>query len=167
MARKSKLIDDNTLKNAKKMLEYLGDNAKGVIKLKAIIASKEHGISLVAKVFNVSRNSITTWINKFKNNANGVFSIESGRGRKNLLAKEQLETIKIWVVANPNLTLRALAQKIESNFAVKYTIPGVQKIIKKLSLGYIMPRPKHYKQEESTRDEFKKPRVEIQSHSPE
>ncbi|MFN5332711.1 MAG: transposase [Bacteroidota bacterium] len=156
MTGKSRLVDDETLSKAQSMLDRLGNEARGVIKLKAIISSKEHGISLVAKVFNVSRNSINTWIHKFKRDANSILSVDSGRGRKDRLTKEQLEIVKSWVLSNPNLTLQQLSQKIESDFNVKYTIPGVQKIMKKLSFSYITPRPKHYKQDKAKQDEFKK-----------
>lgn len=156
MTGKSKLVDDETLGKAQTMLYGLGNEARGVIKLKAIIASREHGVTLVAKIFNVSRNSINTWIKKFKRDANSILSVDSGRGRKDKLTKEQLELVKSWILSNPNLTLQRLSQKIESNFNVKYTIPGVQKIMKKLSFSYITPRPKHYKQDKGKQEEFKK-----------
>lgn len=156
VAGKSKLIDDDTLRNAQNMLDSLGKNSKGAVKLKVIIAAKEHGISLVAKVFNVSRNSITTWINKFKKNADSVLNIESGRGRRDKLTVEQLNIVKGWVITNPSLTLKELSQKIENNFSIKYTIPAVQKIMKKMSFSYITPRPRHHKQDETKHDEFKK-----------
>lgn len=167
MANKSKLIDETTFNNAQSMLESLGNNAKGALKLKAIVAAKTHGITIVADIFNVSRNTVTTWINKFKNDVNSVFEISAGRGRKDKLTLEQLYIVKELVNNNPNITLYQVAQEIEKKFAIKYTIPAVHKILKKLKFSYITPRPKHNKQDTSKHDEFKKNLAEEIQKNPE
>ena len=156
MSGKSKLVTDDIYNKAKLMLEGLGCSAKGVIKLRAIIAAKEHGVSLTANVFNVSRVSIATWISKFKDNPSKLLNIASGRGRKSKLTEDQLLTVKGWVDANHNLTLQQLSLTVQSEFNVSLSIPAMHKIMKKLSLSYITPRPKHYKQDSSKHDEFKK-----------
>ena len=156
MSGKSKLVTDDIYNEAKLMLEGLGCSAKGIIKLRAIIAAKEHGVSLTANVFNVSRVSIATWISKFKANPNKLLNIAAGRGRKSKLTEDQLLTVKGWIDANHNLTLQHLVLKVQTKFNVSLSIPGMYKIMKKLSLSYITPRPKHYKQDSSKHDEFKK-----------
>jgi len=156
MSGKSKLVTDDIYQNARLALTGLGNSANGVIKLRAIIAAKEHGLTLTAKVFNVSRISIASWVAKFKENPNSILDVAAGRGRKSRLTSDQLRIIKSWVDANHNLTLKQLSSDILKNFNVSLSISAVHKIMNKLSLSYITPRPKHYKQDTSGHEEFKK-----------
>lgn len=157
MSGKSKLVTDDVYNQAKAMLAGLGYGTKGIIKLRAIIAAKEHGVSLTAKVFNVSRVSIATWIGKFKDNPSSILDIASGRGRKSRLTEDQLLVVKSWIESNHNLTLQQLSLKVQSEFNVSLSVAAMHKIMKKkLSLSYITPRPKHYKQDSGKHEEFKK-----------
>ena len=156
MPRKSCLSDDEVLKNAQSLLNGMGNNAKGVIKLKAIIAAKEHGITEVSKIFNVSRNAITSWIKKVKENPISILEVGEGRGRKNTLSNERLELIKDWIQKNPSMTIKELISEIHTHFDVNLKKSAVHQIIKKLSFSYVTGRPKHYKQDTSKHDDFKK-----------
>ncbi len=82
MARKSELIDAAVLEKAQSLIGEMGNKAKGIIKLKAIIAAKEHGIKQVAIIFNVSRNTVASWVKKLKISPESLFEIGAGRGEK-------------------------------------------------------------------------------------
>ncbi len=156
MTRKSELIDDNVFIKAQTMLSGLGNNAKGVIKLKAIVAAKEHGITQVAKIFNVSRNSITSWIKKMRDSPESILQIGLGRGRKSTLNDKQLEEVKSWINKNPNITIKHLIVDIYKHFNIELKKTAVHQIIKKLSFSYVTARPKHFKQDDTKHDDFKK-----------
>jgi transposase len=156
MTRRSELIDDKVFRDAQEMLTGMGNNAKGIIKLKAIVAAKEHGITQVAKIFNVSRNSITAWIKKLKDSPESILHIGLGRGRKNTLNNTQLEVVKSWLSENPNITIKYLIANIYKHFGIELKKTAVHQIIKKLSFSYVTARPKHFKQDNSKHDEFKK-----------
>lgn len=156
MARKSSLITDKILTQAQSLLEGMGNNAKGIIKLKAIVASKEHGITAVAKIFNVSKNTITQWIKRLRDNPDSIFKVSSGRGRKSRLSESQLNEIKSWISKNPSITIKQLIININEEFGIELRKSAVHTIIKNLSFSYITPRAKHYKQDELKHDEFKK-----------
>jgi len=156
MARISVLVDDAVSQMAQSKLETLGYNAKGIIKLKAIVAANEHGISAVAVIFNVTRNTITSWIKKFKEDPDSILQIGAGRGKKPRLTTTQLNKIKHWIQEDSNVTIKELGQKIRSEFGVELEKSAVHNIMKKLSFSYITPRPKHYKQDTSQHEEFKK-----------
>lgn len=47
-----------------------------------IIAANEHGISAVTNIFGVTRNTITSWIKKFKENPDRILKIGAVRGKK-------------------------------------------------------------------------------------
>lgn len=156
MARKSSLITDEILTKVQSLLDGMGNNAKGIIKLKAIVAAKEHGITTVAKIFNVSKNTITQWIKKLRDNPESIFKVLSGRGRKNKLSESQLNEVKSWISKNPSITIKQLINDINEVFGIELRKSAVHTIIKKLSFSYITPRPKHYKQDKSKHDAFKK-----------
>lgn len=156
MARKSELIDDTTFEKAQSLIGEMGNNAKGIIKLKAIVAAKEHGIKQVAIIFNVSRNTIANWIKKLKINPDSLFEISAGRGRKNTLNSKQLITVRAWLENEPNLTIRHVIARIKADFGIELHKSAVHQTIKNLSFSYITPRPRHYKQDQSKQEEFKK-----------
>lgn len=156
MARKSELIDAGTLEKAHSLLSKMGNNAKGIIKLKAIVAAKEHGIKQVATIFNVSRNTIASWVKKLKINPYSLFEIGSGRGRKSRLTRQQIDTVREWLENEPNLTIKHVISRIKAKFDVELHKSAVHQMIKNLSFSYITPRPRHYKQDPTKHEEFKK-----------
>lgn len=156
MARVSELVDDTVSQMAQEKLETLGYNAKGIIKLKAIVAANEHGISAVASIFSVTRNTITSWIKKFKEDPESILVIGAGRGKKPSLNDSQLNKIKSWIKEDSNITIKELRQKIKDKFGVVLEKSAVHNVMKKLAFSYITPRPKHYKQDTLQHEEFKK-----------
>ena len=62
MPKTSKFLDSSVVSTARRELKKLGQYGYVSRKLCAVIASSEHSIGEVAKVYGVSRNTITQWI---------------------------------------------------------------------------------------------------------
>jgi transposase len=69
---------------------------------------------------------------------------------------EHLGILKQWVEKDGNITAKELVIKIEENLKVRISMSSVYRVLKKLRFSYITPRPKHYKQNSSSHEEFKK-----------
>lgn len=152
----TKLVDEATFNKAHTELKKLGNYSKISIKLKAIIAAKEYGIAEVSRVFGVTRATLTSWIKILKNNPAENLLVQSGRGIKPKLGNEQTSILSEWIKTDPNITIAKVKAKINKEFGVELSIASVHRIMKGLSFSYITPRPKHYKQQESAQEEFKK-----------
>jgi transposase len=125
-------------------------------KLQAIKSAKEHGIKKVAEVFGVSRVTIMSWVKKFYEGGISALQLQSGRGKKEYLTVDEKNIIKQIVNENPNITIKALGIKINKMFKKNLCKSAIHKMLKRLSLSYITPRPVHYKQDKTHHDEFKK-----------
>lgn len=66
MSTQSKLLSDEVVASAKKALKAMGKNALLAKKLEAIIAAKKHGITLVSKIYSISRTTLTEWVKPCK-----------------------------------------------------------------------------------------------------
>ena len=62
MKNKSKLLDQGVVAIATTELKKLGNYGYVSKKLHAVIAASKHSITEVAKIFGISRNTITEWI---------------------------------------------------------------------------------------------------------
>ena len=61
MAPSSKLLDDVVVEKAKIALKKIGKSALCARKLEAVISAKKHGITQVAKVYGITRTTLTSW----------------------------------------------------------------------------------------------------------
>lgn len=156
MPRITKLIDDATLLKAESELKRLGNYSKVSIKLKAIIAAKKYGIAEVARIFDITRASLTQWIKILKQGDASDLLVGAGRGVKPKLNDEQQLIIRNWLELNPNLTINRVRLKIFEELGVDLSMATVHRIMQDLSYSYITPRPKHYKQDPLKQEEFKK-----------
>ena len=86
MARKSNAISDDLYKQAKKSLKKAGRDGDVGRRLQAIISAKQHGITAVAKICNITRATLMSWIRNFEKESMQGLSIKPGRGRKGSVA---------------------------------------------------------------------------------
>ncbi len=156
MAGVSKLLDDKTYDLAKSGLENMGQFGNLAVKLKAITACKEHSISEVAEIFQISRISLTNWIKAIKNGDLDELFIKEGRGRSCLVNESHHATIKSWIENSPNLTIENIQMKICNELNIKIGRTATYNLIKKLNLSYITPRPTHHKANIEAQESFKK-----------
>jgi transposase len=156
MASSSKLLDEAVVEKAKKALQKIGKSALCARKLEAVISAKKHGITQVAKVYDVTRTTLTSWIKHIKNDKIERLSAPPERKKKSKLNDDQRKQILEWIKDNSQLTINATRIKIEQVFAVSLSKSTVHREIHKLGYSYINPRPKHFKQDQTKVSEFKK-----------
>ena len=156
MAGVSKLIDDATEEMAITAMKKLGKSGEVANKLKAILAAKSHNISLVAKIYNVTRMTITLWIKAFKNHGTDGLMAKPKKTRTPRVNAAQLDIIEQWVASDCSMTIRKLQAKIVEEFNVTMSLATAHRILRKLKFAYITPRPSHYKKDPQEQEEFKK-----------
>lgn len=156
MSKQSKLLNDEVVALAEKALKAMGKNALLAKKLEAIIAAKKHGITLVSKIYSISRTTLTEWIKYVKNDAFEKLQAPPERKRKNKIDSNQGNQIKEWITKDPQLTLKAIKLKLQAQYGLIVSISTVQRVLKKMKYSYITPRPQHAKQDTKKVEEFKK-----------
>jgi transposase len=156
MSGVSKAISDELYKKVLEGLRIAGRQGDVSRKLQAIKSAKEHGITLVAKIYGVSRLSIMNWIRDFDSMGAEGLKIKKGRGRKPIVIPEEEEVIRNWLEQDNTITIKVLRFRIEQEFGKKIGKTATHDLMKKLGFSYITPRPKHYKQVEEKQAEFNK-----------
>jgi transposase len=156
MTSKSKLLDQVVVEKAKMALHKIGKSALCARKLEAVIAAKQHGITQVAKVYGITRTTLTTWIKLIKNDKIERLNAPPERKRKNKLNDDQRNQILEWIKDNSQLTIKATRIRIEEIFGINLSKSTVHRELQKLGYSYIKPRPKHFKQDPNKVSEFKK-----------
>lgn len=156
MAKSSKLLDQDVVRIAKKELKKLGHYGYVSKKLQAAIAASDHGIRDVARIYNVSRNSITSWVKAIKKMDIESLKAPKSRKRKQILNNELMNIVKDWIMKNPTIITKELREKIAKEFNIELSLSTAYRVIKRLNFSYITPRPKHYKKDEKLGIEFKK-----------
>lgn len=156
MPQISKLLSEAVVATAKKELEKLRPYSYISKKLQAVIAASEHGITDVARIYGVSRTTITEWIKHVKSLDLGKLQAPKERRKPHKLNEEQMAKVKLWVQNDPNITSKAVMIKIKEGFGIDLSIATAHRVIKRLNFSYITPRPMHYKQDKALTEEFKK-----------
>lgn len=155
MAQSSKLLDHAVVQIAEQELKKLGSYGYVSMKLNAVIAAHKHGITAVAKVYDISRTTLTEWIKHIKTLAIQKLTTPA-RNTTTKLNDEQKELVARWIAADPNLTIKALRLQIEEQMGIILAKSTVHRLIQKLGYAYITPRPVHHKQNKETHEVFKK-----------
>ena len=156
MARKSNAISDDLYEQAKKSLKKAGRDGNVGRRLQAIISAKQHGITAVAKICNITRATLMSWIRNFEKESMEGLSIKPGRGRKSKLSAEIKEDIRGMIKANPNITIDHLKLKVTEKYSISIGRSTVHRLMKALSFSYITPRPRHHKSNDDLQEDFKK-----------
>ncbi len=152
-----KIITEELRNQARAALKELRNtNSRESTRLRAIISAKTHGITLASKILEISPKTIREWAKRFSSDGIKGLRYKPGRGIKSKLNKSQGATIKEWVKEDPSMTLKEIVIRVKEVFEITTSISAVHRILKKLGLAYITPRPIHYKQNKKDRDEFKK-----------
>lgn len=152
-----KIITEELCNQARVALKELRNaNTRESIRLRAIISARTHGITLASKILGKNPNALREWAKRFSSDGIKGLRYKPGRGRKSHVDTSKRAIIKEWLKKDPSTTLKELVIKVKESFDVTTSISAVHRILKKLELAYITPRPIHYKQNKKDRDEFKK-----------
>ena len=157
MSRRSNAISDEMVEQCKLELKAQGVRGETGRRLQAILSAKKHGISAVAKIYSISRETLMRWIRKFQQEACKGFAVAKGRGAHQKLSESQHAEIKRYIInEGKNLTGRKLQNHIASKYSIQLGIATAYRLLKKLGFSYITPRPKHHKKDLQQQEEFKK-----------
>ena len=157
MARKTKAISEELVEKCQKRLKQIGPNGDAGRKIQAIISAKTHGISKVAEIFNVTRQTIMNWIKAFENEDVEGFKIKAGRGRRAKLdEKNRKELEELIKNEGWKMTSKRLKQEVEDRYKIIIGLSSAHRLLRELGFAHITGRPKHHKQEKSKQEEFKK-----------
>jgi len=137
-------------------LQTLSQNNRVYIRLRAIVSAKEQGVSVVAKVFGISGNSLRSWVKAFASEGLYGLDYKTGRGRKSNLSDIHIEAIRAMLKEDSNITINSIVIKLKQIYEVNTSVSAVHRILGKLNYSYITPRAVHYKQDKSSHPEFKK-----------
>lgn len=155
--RRTKAIDEELVKLCKMELKKQGIRGENGRRLQAIISAKEHGIKRVAEIYNISRETLMRWINKFKNGGSGSFVVAKGRGRPSKLSTEQQNKVKDYIATEgANLSSKKVQNFINQHFKIQLSNATAHRLFKRLGFSYITARPTHYKADELKKERFKK-----------
>jgi transposase len=156
MSMTIKLITDTLYQKAVRALSETKEINRISIRLKAIIAAKEHGVNLVSKIFNITSNTLRNWVKNFSEGGEEALMYQKGRGRKSKILDEHRSAILGWVQEDCNLTIYKILFLLDKQFGLQSSKSAVHRVLLDLNLSYITPRPQHYKQDPALKDEFKK-----------
>ena len=157
MTRKTKAIDDELLRLCQAELKKQGVRGENGRRLQAIISAREHGIKVVAEIYNISRETLMRWIRKFKDGGSSSFSVAKGRGRPSKLSEAQKLEIKDYIEkAGLQLSSKKLQIYIEEKFAIYISKATSHRLLQSSGFSYITSRPSHYKKDPQKQEEFKK-----------
>jgi transposase len=156
MGLSTRLITEEIYTKGKLMLESMSQTNRAAIRLRAIVAAKDHGVNLVSKVFDISSNTLRSWVKSFAAEEIEGLDYKAGRGRKSNINEEHQIAIYNWIKENCNLTLDQIVIRLNESFEVKTSKSAVHRMLQKLKLSYITPRPRHYEQNPNLQAEFKK-----------
>jgi transposase len=157
VSRTTKAINEELVAACKKELSKQGIRGENGRRLQAIISAKEHGIQQVAKVYNISRETLMRWISRFKEEGVKGFAIKAGRGKPSKLNDAQQVEMQGYIeLEGRKLTAKKLKHVIKERFAVEISKATAHRLLKKLGFSYITPRPVHYKKDITKQEDFKK-----------
>lgn len=150
------IIDHKLATKAKEALSSLNQQGVKANRLKAIIASYNHGIKKVSEVLDIDRTSINRWANKL--NKEGTESLSNMAKHKEGIILKNLhkEQIKKWIESDTNVSRQSIQKKIKDKFGIKVSLSTVRRAMKDSGFSYITPRKNHYKQDKEKVENFKK-----------
>lgn len=154
MARPSKLLTNELINNAKASLQKVGKFGLVANRLNIIIASGKHGMTEVARINDISRTTLIDWIKRFSNGGYNALINKPKKAKSPLCG--HYEDIKKWIESNSTITAKELVIKIREELEIETSMSSIYRLLKKLKFSYITPRPRHYKQNISSIEEFKK-----------
>lgn len=156
MGMSQQLITDELYIHALKALENLNQISRAAIRLRVLVAAKRHGVKKVAEIFDISTNTLRSWVKNFKDQDLEGLEYKKGRGRKSNVNNIHRSLIKEWLTKDPNLTAKQIVLKLKDELGVTSSESAIHRILNKLKLSHITPRPVHYKQTQESHEKFKK-----------
>lgn len=162
MARPKKLITDELVLKAKDSLKQIKDY-KLVIRLLAVIASREHPNQVITTIFHISRDTLTRWVRGFRDRGiAGIIDKPKGHNPSKLTAADR-DRIAEWLRTGTTAqgepihwTLERLRHEIRAVLGKDISLMPLWKQIRALGFRQKVPRPTHAKANPEDQETFKK-----------
>jgi transposase len=156
MARRSGYLSDELRELAKSELKKFKGKALIIRKLEAIAAACDYGITEVAKIYDITRKTLLSWVKNFQKSRLEGLKSPPNRHRKSILVDLDREFIRKMIEENSQFTIEKMRQKVFENSGKKVSYTTMLREVKKLGYSHITPRPQHYKQDKEKVEAFKK-----------
>lgn len=155
MPKKTKIIAGALLLEARNALDKLGEAGVLSVRLKAIIASSKCGIKQVCEVYDINRSSLHRWAALFRDKGiDGLRNIPKPPRSK--LSSPQKDEVKSWIEGDSGITIKKLKILIKERFDIDIEKSSIHRMVQRLGFSHITGRKRHYKSDESSKEEFKK-----------
>ena len=155
MPKTSKILDEELVLKAQAALKKLKEKGVVEVRLKAIIAAGKHGIKKVAEVYDINRSSLHRWVALFRDK--GVEGLKNvPKPSRSKLSTEQKGEIRALVEKDSGITIKKLKIAIKEKFNIDIGKSSIHKMLQALGFRHITGRKRHYKSDESLKEEFKK-----------
>ncbi len=136
MSRVTKAISDEVLKLCQLELKKQGIKGENGRRLQAIISARTHGISQVAKIYNISRETLMRWISKVKHGGAKNFAVGPGRGRHSKLSTEQQLQIHQYIdKEGVHLNSQKVQLFIKEHFDIDISKATAHRLVRRLSFS--------------------------------
>ena len=150
-------MDETWAQRCREELKNQGIRGEIGRRLQALISAHEHGITVVARVYGISRETLMRWIRAFQQSGCAGFAVAPGRGVRPKLSPSQLQEIKQYVeVEGKHLTARRLQAHIQARYSLSLGIATIYRIFQKLGFSWVTGRPSHYRKDPHAQEVFKK-----------
>lgn len=132
MSRATKAISKETVAACKLELKTQGVRGENGRRLQAIISASEHGISAVAKIYNISRETLMRWIRRFREGGSDAFNVKQGRGRRHKLNDGQRLELQDYIEKEgKHLTAKKLRLVVKEKYNIEVSNITAYRLLKK------------------------------------
>ena len=131
----SKLLSEALVEKAEQGLRELGSNGTIAIKLKAIVAAKAHGIARTALFFGITKATLFSWIHCLQRSSADYLVMQSGRGRRRKLSKEQEAMVRQWAEGENQLTIDYLRIRFHEELGMELGRSTVHRLMQRLGFA--------------------------------
>ncbi len=151
-----RIIDQALAQEARDLLVELKPDGVVANRLRAIISSANHPIKTVADIFDVTPDTITSWVKKLrKGGIKGLINAPKHLDGIIVKNKHKLK-VKQWLDSDPNITIARVKIKLQEQFGIKISQSTAHNVMKAAGFAHITARSVHYKQDKKKLEEFKK-----------
>ena len=128
MGMHQQLITDSLYDKAVEDFRALAINTRKLIRLQIIISAKKYGITLVARINDITSNTIREWVKKYEKFGLKGLEYQDGRGRKSNVSEEHLEIVRKWLQDDCNITIKQIVLKLQEEYDVKTSKSAMQRL---------------------------------------
>lgn len=162
MARPKQIIDQKLVLAAKQELKKF-ERDRIYLRLLAIVKAGDHPITEVASFFEVSRDTVSRWIKRFRaGGVEGLFDRPKGHNPSKLNDHHKRQ-IAGWLERDrdsrgkpTHWTLEKLRLEIAQEFGIMISVMPLWSHLRKMGFRQKVPRPLHAQADKQRQDAFKK-----------